>query len=209
MLPQPAGVMATARLTRPSPFRSRIAEPFTLLATQNEGSVKGTRRSTTGRARETDHRTPCQSGLGPKGLELGGATLGDGRSWFAPVPSLLKKATRRSPNEHLGFGDGIHFCLDTASARIQARVAITMLLERFARFGFCRSRMASGFQGQHDGARPDRNARSHRLIVGDAGVAALLRFHAVQADRKLSSTNSGGGGGNPVRKPSDSNAGGA
>jgi cytochrome P450 len=80
----------------------------------------------------------------------------------------LKKVTRRSPNEHLSFGDGIHFCLDAASARIQGRVAITMLLERFARLGFCRSRTPSGFQGQHDGAR-----------------------------------------GKPVRKPSDSNAGGA
>jgi cytochrome P450 len=60
----------------------------------------------------------------------------DGGSWFAPVPSLLEKATRRSPNEHLSFGDGIHFGLDAASARIQGRVVITMLLERFARLGF-------------------------------------------------------------------------
>jgi cytochrome P450 len=47
--------------------------------------------------------------------------------WFGPLPRLLKKTTRRCPNEHLSFGDGIHFCLDAASARIQERVAITML----------------------------------------------------------------------------------
>jgi cytochrome P450 len=37
----------------------------------------------------------------------------------------------RNPNDHLSFGDGIHFCIGAASARIQGRLAVTMLLERF------------------------------------------------------------------------------
>ncbi len=39
----------------------------------------------------------------------------------------------RDPNDHLSFGDGIHICIGAASARIQGRLAIDMLLERFPR----------------------------------------------------------------------------
>jgi pimeloyl-[acyl-carrier protein] synthase len=39
----------------------------------------------------------------------------------------------RDPNDHLSFGDGIHICIGAASARIQGRLALKMLLERFPR----------------------------------------------------------------------------
>jgi cytochrome P450 len=37
----------------------------------------------------------------------------------------------RSPNHHLGFGHGIHYCLGAALARLQARAAIAALVRHF------------------------------------------------------------------------------
>jgi cytochrome P450 len=39
----------------------------------------------------------------------------------------------RNPNAHLAFGHGIHYCLGAPLARIEARIALGRLLERFDR----------------------------------------------------------------------------
>jgi cytochrome P450 PksS len=39
----------------------------------------------------------------------------------------------REPNKHLSFGQGIHYCLGAALARLEAQIAINTLLERMPR----------------------------------------------------------------------------
>jgi len=42
----------------------------------------------------------------------------------------------RTPNEHLGFGSGIHFCLGAALARMELTICFTTLLRRLPNLGF-------------------------------------------------------------------------
>lgn len=48
----------------------------------------------------------------------------------AQFPNAAQFDVRRAPNRHLGFGHGIHFCLGAPLARLEARVALPMLLEQ-------------------------------------------------------------------------------
>ena len=41
---------------------------------------------------------------------------------------------RRHPNRHLGFGYGIHFCLGAPLARLETRITLSAMLERFPNF---------------------------------------------------------------------------
>jgi cytochrome P450 len=54
-------------------------------------------------------------------------------------PNAATFDIRRTPNRHLGFGHGIHFCLGAPLARLEARIAIGTLLKRFPRIQRVRS----------------------------------------------------------------------
>lgn len=74
-------------------------------------------------------------------VTLHGVTIPKGK----PVLPLLGAANRderqfdnpdvfditRSPNRHLGFGQGIHYCLGAPLARLETKLALNILLERF------------------------------------------------------------------------------
>jgi cytochrome P450 len=44
----------------------------------------------------------------------------------------------RSPNPHLAFGGGAHFCIGAPLARLEARIALTTLIRRFPNLGVVR-----------------------------------------------------------------------
>jgi cytochrome P450 len=75
-------------------------------------------------------------------LEIGGQKVTKGQA----VLTVLGAANRdpaqfgkpdeldldRQPNEHVAFGDGIHFCLGAPLARAEGQIAFETLLRRFA-----------------------------------------------------------------------------
>jgi len=52
---------------------------------------------------------------------------------------------RRNPNRHLAFGNGPHFCMGASLARLEARVAFRLILERFCEIRFAPSQVKPGF----------------------------------------------------------------
>lgn len=90
------------------------------------------------------HRGPVQStkpGYASEAITLHGVTIPKGK----PIMPLFGAANHdprafdapaefdigRSPNRHLGFGHGVHFCLGAHLARAETRLALGNLLERF------------------------------------------------------------------------------
>jgi cytochrome P450 len=53
----------------------------------------------------------------------------------------------RNPNPHVAFGHGLHFCLGAILSRMEARIGLTALLERF-----------TSIEAAWNGALPPRRA---------------------------------------------------
>lgn len=76
--------------------------------------------------------------------ERGGQRLEPGQNAFLGIvaanhdPAVFADPAvidpERDPNPHMGFGWGLHFCLGANLARLETRVALNSLLQRFERF---------------------------------------------------------------------------
>jgi hypothetical protein len=56
---------------------------------------------------------------------------------------------RRDPNEHVAFGEGIHFCIGAPLARMEARIAFEAMLERFPRLRLKDPAMKPTYKGSY------------------------------------------------------------
>jgi cytochrome P450 len=74
-------------------------------------------------------------------LQVGGRTIEQGQ-WVLPLlgaanhdpaqfPDPEKLDLTRTPNNHVAFGRGIHFCLGAPLARLEGQIAIGALVQRF------------------------------------------------------------------------------
>jgi cytochrome P450 len=92
------------------------------------------------------HRSPVQwmFRYTTRAVELHGQTIPERKVVLAMIGSanrderVFADAARfdvaRDPNPHLAFGHGVHFCLGAALARLEARIALVDLLDRWAHF---------------------------------------------------------------------------
>ena len=76
-----------------------------------------------------------------KDVEIGGKTIPEGAvtwAWIASAnrdpqqfPNPARFDPSRSPNRHLTFGHGIHYCIGAPLARLEVSIVLPMMLEQF------------------------------------------------------------------------------
>ena len=114
---------------RPGQLRS-LRSDFGLLPTAVEEMVRWTSPS------------PSKRRTATRDITLGGQSVGAGQKvqiWEGSAnrdTSLFDRADEfdiaRKPNPHLGFGQGVHYCLGANLARLELRVLFEELLSRFS-----------------------------------------------------------------------------
>ncbi|MFG3056755.1 cytochrome P450 [Kitasatospora sp. NPDC048239] len=77
-------------------------------------------------------------------VEIGGRTIAAGEiivTWLSSAnrdeqvfPDPDRFDFRRKPNPHLSFGHGIHFCIGAPLARLETRIALELMLDRWSGF---------------------------------------------------------------------------
>lgn len=92
-------------------------------------------------------------------LELGGATIRRGEMVLGVIASANRDPARfvepetldlgRTPNKHLSFGHGGHFCLGAPLARLEGRIAFEALLRRFPKLRLARTDRTTRWRRGH------------------------------------------------------------
>jgi cytochrome P450 len=67
----------------------------------------------------------------------------------AQFPNPDRFDVTREPNEHLAFGEGIHFCIGAPLARLEARIAFGEMLARFPRLRLRDPSAKPGYKGSY------------------------------------------------------------
>ena len=67
----------------------------------------------------------------------------------AQFPDPDKFDITRNADHHLAFGDGIHFCLGAALARMEGQIAFTSMIERFPKLRLARPEAALTYKGSY------------------------------------------------------------
>jgi len=86
-------------------------------------------------------------------VELGGYVIAANQIILLWIASANRDATQfprpdrfdisRVPNQHLTFGHGIHFCIGAPLARLEAKLALGLLLERYREVAVARDEASS------------------------------------------------------------------
>jgi cytochrome P450 len=92
-------------------------------------------------------------------VQLGGAEIPAGAFALMIVaaadrdPAQFKEPEKfditRDPNDHVAFGEGIHFCIGAPLARMEARIAFEAMLERFPRLRLKDPAMKPVYKGSY------------------------------------------------------------
>jgi pimeloyl-[acyl-carrier protein] synthase len=89
-----------------------------------------------------DSPVPVRTRVATEDLEVGGQRVARDQTALILVgaanrdPRIFSDPDhfdiRRTPNHHLAFGEGPHYCLGAALARLEGRIAVELLLERMS-----------------------------------------------------------------------------
>jgi cytochrome P450 len=67
----------------------------------------------------------------------------------AKFPAPEEFDITREPNEHVAFGEGIHFCIGAPLARLEASVAFGAMLDRFPNLRFKDPELKPKYKGSY------------------------------------------------------------